>query len=103
MKVSANTITARSLFSILLRSVGVGTFIFFIVAGLFAMFGSPVVKLNGNEITGVTGFFVTCLFGVLAAFVHVLMLWIVGIVGLYVHSRFRDLSISFKGVREPDA
>ena len=100
MEVTAKSITAKSLFKILFNSVGIGFFLLFVVFGIFALLGFETFKYNGEHVTGIFGLIGAIVSGSILAVLLPCLLWLVGVVGIFVNSLFGNLTIKFKDVQE---
>jgi hypothetical protein len=73
----------------------------FIVFGVMAAFGAETVKLNGQVVTGVTGFFTALLLAPLIIGLFSLFTWVAAYIGIRVAGWIKPLSLDY--VPPPDA
>ena len=103
MEVSAKTISKKSLFSLLYKSIGLGLMAFSLLMGILSIFGFETVSWNGEHITGIMGFVTSIFIGLLLSVFFTAFMWLLGILGLWINSKFNGVTIVFKQVTKTES
>ncbi len=101
MIIKAEKISKSSFFKLLLISVGLGLFFFFLLCGIAALFGSSTVTWNGEVVTGIKGLLAALLMWPFFSLFLVCFLWLFGVLGLWAYSLISPLYVEFKGDAKP--
>ena len=96
MNITAKKISKASVFKIYIIGLGLGLFVFFLIMGLSALFGSQTVKFNGESVTGFMGLVVALCMWPIFSVIFAGFMWLISILGLWVYSVFYPITISFK-------
>ncbi len=100
MEISAKNISKKSLFKLLFQSIGYGLIAFSFVMGIFSLFGFETVAWNEEQITGINGLLVSIPIGLFLGLMFTCFMWLIGILGLWINSYFKGVTIVFKDVIE---
>jgi len=100
MEISAKNISKKSLFKLLFQSIGYGLIAFSFLMGVFALFGFETVAWNEEQITGISGLLVSIPIGLFLGLMFTCFMWLIGILGLWINSYFKGVTIVFKDVIE---
>ncbi len=103
MEVSAKNISKKSLFKLLFQSIGYGLIAFSILMGVLSIFGFETVTWNEEPITGFMGFLTSIPVGLLLGLMFTCFMWLIGILGLWINSYFKGVTIVFKSVSGTDS
>ena len=98
MEISAKNISKRSLFKLLFQSIGYGLIAFSFLMGIFSLFGFETVAWNDEYITGITGLIVSIPLGGVLGLFFTCFMWLIGILGLWINSYLKCVTIVFKDV-----
>jgi len=98
MEISAKNISKASLFKLLFQSIGYGLIAFFVLMGIFSLFGFKTLSFNNEYYTGITGLLVSLPLSLLAGLFFTCFMWLFGILGLWINSYFKGVTIVFKDV-----
>lgn len=102
MKISAKNISKKSLFKLLFQSIGFGLMAFSFLMGIFALFGFETVAWNDEYFTGIQGLLLSLPLGLFVGLIFTCFMWLIGILGLWINSYFKGVTIIFKNVSEQD-
>lgn len=97
MNVTANKITKGSIFKIYFIGLAGGFFAMFFIFGVLAIFGAETVRWEQKPITGFMGFILAMIMWPLFSFFFAGFMWVISILGLWLYSLIRPITISFKG------
>ena len=100
MEISAKNISKKSLFKLLFQSIGYGLMAFCVLMGIFSLFGFETVAFNEQYYTGISGLLVSLPLGLFMGLLFTCFMWLIGILGLWINSYFKGVTIVFKGVSE---
>jgi len=100
MEISAKNISKKSLFKLLFQSIGFGLIAFCFLMGIFSFFGFETVAFNEQYYTGIKGLLVSLPLGLFMGLIFTCFMWLIGILGLWINSYFKGVTIVFKGVSE---
>ena len=97
MIVIAEKISKGSFFKIMFTGFSLGLFVFFLVCGIAAMFGAEIVHWANQPVTGIKGLIVALLIWPVFSVFMTTLLWVFGILGLWLYSFYKPLKVRFKG------
>ncbi|RMA77495.1 hypothetical protein [Umboniibacter marinipuniceus] len=100
MKITAKKLTKGSVFKIYFLGLAGGFFVLFFIFGISAIFGAETVKLEGQPVTGIMGFVTAMLMWPFFSFFFAGFMWLISILGLWLYSLIKPITISFKGVAD---
>jgi hypothetical protein len=100
MKISAKNISKKSLFKLLFQSIGYGLIAFCFFMGILSLFGFETISVNEQYYTGITGLLASLPLGLFMGLIFTCFMWLIGILGLWINSYFKGVTIVFKGVSE---
>jgi hypothetical protein len=86
---------AGSLFKIVTVGCGISTFGFAVLMGVLALFGAHTVRMNQDYVTGLGGFLLSLVIGLVIAAISTIFAWLGFLFGFWVFSRFRSLRIDY--------
>ncbi len=102
MEISAKTISKKSLFNILFKSIGLGLLLFSLLMGILSIFGFETVTWNEEHITGIMGLVTSIFIGLFLSVFFTAFMWLLGVLGLWVNSKFSSVTIVFKQVTKTE-
>lgn len=102
MDITAKKITKGSVFKIYFLGLAGGFFVLFFIFGISAMFGAETVKWEEKPITGIMGFVTAMLMWPFFSFFFAGFMWLISILGLWLYSLVKPITISFKDVVKSD-
>jgi len=102
MDITAKKITKGSVFKINFIGLATGFFIIFLIFGVLAIFGAETVKWEDQPITGVKGFITAMLMWPFFSFFFAGFVWLISILGLWLYSFIKPITISFKDIVKSD-
>ena len=97
MIVNAEKISKGSFFKLLFIGLSLGLFVFFLICGIAAFFGSETVKLENEPIKGIKGLFLAIAIWPVFSLFITCFFWCFGVFGLWLYSFFKPINIRFKG------
>ena len=100
MNITAKKISKGSVFKIYFFGLTGGFFIPFLIFGVSAVFGAETVQWQGGYVTGFAGFVAAMIMWPCFSFLFAGFMWLVSILGLWLYSLIKPITISFKGVVE---
>lgn len=103
MDITARKISKGSVFKIYFLGLAGGFFVLFFIFGISAIFGAETVKWEEQPITGIKGFIAAMLMWPFFSFFFAGFMWLISILGLWLYSLIKPITISFKGVVTSDA
>jgi hypothetical protein len=102
MIITAQKISKRSIFKIYFIGLTGGFFILFLLFGILAIFGADTIKLGEKSITGFMGFVTAILMWPIFSLMFTVLMWPISILGLWLYSLVRPISINLKNVISED-
>jgi hypothetical protein len=102
MIITAQKISKRSIFKIYFIGLTGGFFILFLLFGILAIFGADTIKLGEKSITGFMGFVTAILMWPIFSLMFTVLMWLISILGLWLYSLVRPISINLKNVISED-
>ncbi len=103
MNITAKKLTKGSVFKIYFLGLAGGFFVLFLIFGISAIFGAETVKWEGQPITGFMGLVTAMLMWPFFSFFFAGFMWLISILGLWLYSLIRPITISFKDVVMDDS
>jgi len=103
MNITAKKISKGSVFKIYFLGLAGGFFVLFFIFGVSAIFGAETVKWEEQPITGIMGFIIAMLMWPFFSFFFAGFMWLISILGLWLYSFIKPITISFKGVVTNDS
>lgn len=98
MEVTAKKISKSSIFKIYFIGLSGGFFVLFLIFGVAAIFGAETVKWENQPVTGFMGLITAMLMWPFFSFLFAGFMWLISILGLWLYSFIKPITISFKGV-----
>ena len=98
MNITAKKLTKGSIFKIYFLGLAGGFFFLFFIFGISAIFGAETVKWEEQPITGFKGFIAAMLMWPFFSFFFAGSMWLISLLGLWLYSLIRPITISFKDV-----
>ncbi len=96
MNITAKKITKGSVFKIYFLGLAGGFSVLFLISGILAIFGAETVKWEEQPVTGFKGFVTAMLMWPVFSFLFAGFMWLISILGLWLYSLIRPITISFK-------
>jgi len=103
MDITAKKITKGSVFKIYFIGLAGGFFVLFFILGVLAIFGAQTVTLGEQPIIGIMGFIAAMVMWPIFSFFYAVSMWLISILGLWLYSFVKPITISFKDVISNDA
>lgn len=103
MDITAKKISKGSVFKIYFLGLAGGFFVLFFIFGVSAIFGAETVKWEEQPITGIMGFITAMLMWPFFSFFFAGFMWLISILGLWLYSFIKPITISFKDVVASDS
>ncbi len=103
MNITAKKLTKGSVFKIYFWGLTGGFFVLFLIFAISAFFGAETVKWNNEPVTGFMGFVTAILMWPVFSFIFAGVMWLISILGLWLYSLIKPITISFKDVITNDA
>jgi len=100
MIINAEKISKGSFFKLLLIALSIGFFVFFLICGVAATFGADTVKWENEPVQGVNGLLVAMAIWPVFSLFITCFFWGFGVLGLWLYSFYKPISIRFKGNTE---
>lgn len=94
--ISAQRLSIGSVYKLWLIGLGSAMAPFGVLCGVLAMFEFNTVTLNGQPLHGVAGLVVGSLLGFVLAFMFTVFLGTTAILGLWLYSKFRPITLKVK-------
>lgn len=89
-------LSAGSLFKLLFCGLIIPLFVFGLICGIAAFFGSDTVSFNDQFVHGGTGLLAGVILGVVLPAVLSAVLWVILEIGLWLWTRFAWITLKFK-------
>ena len=102
MNITAKKLTKGSVFKIYFLGLAGGFFIPFFIFGVSAIFGAETVKWEDEPITGFMGFVAAMIMWPCFSFFFASFMWLISILGLWLYSLIKPITISFTDVIEDE-
>jgi len=102
MNITAQAISKASVFKIYFIGLTIGFFILFLAFGVAAIFGANTVIWDNEPVTGSKGFVTAILIWPFFSLIFTVLMWLVSILGLWLYSLVKPITINFKSVSATD-
>lgn len=94
--ISCRGLSVGSLFKILFIGLLIPIFLISVIYGVFALFGFDTVTFDGKHVYGIVGLLVALVIGIVLPSIMSAVLWLLILLGVWVYTRFRPITLKLK-------